>query len=301
MSPPSLSVVIPSHRRADLLRRCLHTLSVHRPASSEVIVVDDASPDAVASRTAADFPFVRTLRLPRQSGFCVAANAGIRAAAGDVVEMLNDDTEVAAGWADAALTHFAHPPVVAVAPLVLQLDPGCLAHLPPLIDSAGDEYDPGGFARKRRYGDALAVGSRLTTEPVWGVSATAGFYRRSALLEAGLFPEHFGAYFEDVDLSHRLRRLGEVWFEPTSVVWHRVSASYGRTPNRRVLEQQSCNEERVFWRNVRGRELWRHLPRHAAVLAGKAMRRLAEGKLVPWAVGRLRAWCESARDCSTRE
>ena len=86
-------------------------------------------------------------------------------------------------------------------------------------------------------------------------------------------------------------KFGEVWFEPAAVVWHRVSASYGRRPSDRVLAQQSCNEERVFWRNVRGRALVRNLPRHAAVLAGKAVRRLGEGRFVPWAVGRLRAWC----------
>ena len=289
---PRLSVVIPSHRRADLLRLCLQTVAAHRLADSEVIVVDDCSPAGCVSSAAAEFPFVRLIRLPKQSGFCVAANAGIRAATGDVVELLNDDTEVTPGWADAALARFADPAVVAVAPLVLQLDPARLPHLPPLVDSAGDEYDPGGFARKRWHGsNALAVGSRLTAGNCWGVSATAGFYRRSALLSAGLFPEHFGAYFEDVDLSHRLRKHGQVWFEPSSVVWHRVSASYGRVPNRRVLEQQSCNEERVFWRNVRGREMWRNLPRHAAVLAGKAVRRMGEGRFVPWMVGRLRAWC----------
>ncbi|MCU0706137.1 MAG: glycosyltransferase [Fimbriiglobus sp.] len=287
-----LSVVIPSYRRADLLRLCLRTVAAHRPVASEVIVVDDASPGGCVSAAAAEFPFVRVVRLLKQSGFCVAANAGIQASSGDVVELLNDDTEVTPGWADAALTPFADPHIVAIAPLVLQLDPTRPLDLPPLIDSAGDEYDPGGFARKRWHGrDTLAGDACLTPGAVWGVSATAGFYRRSALLAAGSFPEHFGAYFEDVDLSHRLRRLGGVWFEPGSVVWHRVSASYGRRPNRRVLEQQSCNEERVFWRNVRGRELWRNLPRHAAVLTGKAVRRMNEGQFVPWAVGRLRAWC----------
>ena len=327
----NLSVVIPSHRRADLLRLCLTSVAAHRPADSEVIVVDDASPGGCVSATAADFPFVRIVRLPKQSGFCVAANAGIRAATGDVVQLLNDDTEVTPGWAAAAVRHFADPHVVAVAPLVLQLDPHRPPHLPPLIDSAGDEYDPGGFARKRLHGSETGdrgqkamneetrkpgtkagqpsfllsclphsisascllspVSCLLSAGPVWGVSATAGFYRRSALLAAGLFPEHFGAYFEDVDLSHRLRKFGDIWFEPNAVVWHRVSSSYGRTPTRRVLEQQSCNEERVFWRNVRGRELVRHFPRHVAVLTGKAIRRLGEGRFMPWAVGRLRAWC----------
>ena len=333
MTAPPLAVVIPSYSRADLLTRCLETVTAHAPPGTEVIVVDDASPDGVISRTASQFPGVRTIRLPRRSGFCVAANAGVRAATAPVVELLNDDTEVSPGWADAAVRWFADPAVVAVAPLVLQLDPQRPTGSPPLIDSAGDEYDLGGFARKRWHGDALTPGPsptrladsaeerggrgplvfspsppvlaedgfrgrggrgvRADLQPgsVWGVSATAGFYRRSALLAVGLFPEHFGAYFEDVDLSHRLRAVGDIRFDPAAVVWHRVSASYGRTPNRRVLEQQSCNEERVFWRNVRGRALWRHLPRHAAVLVGKAVRRLREGRFVPWAVGRLRAWC----------
>jgi GT2 family glycosyltransferase len=286
----TLSIVIPSHLRADLLRRCLSTVAAYRPPDSEVIVVDDASPDGSVSLAAAEFPFVRLIRLPKQSGFCVAANTGIRAATGDVIELLNDDTEVTPGWAEVALARFAGPTVVAVAPLVLQLDPTRPPHLPPLIDSAGDEYDPGGFARKRMHGAVSCLLSPVSC-PVWGVSATAGFYRRSTLLEAGLFPEHFGAYFEDVDLSHRLRKHGDIGFEPASVVWHRVSASYGRRPSDRVLRQQSCNEERVFWRNVRGRELVRHFPRHAAVLVGKAIRRLGEGRFIPWAVGRLRAWC----------
>jgi GT2 family glycosyltransferase len=300
-----LSIVIPSHVRADLLRRCLLAVAAHRPVDSQVVVVDDASANGCVTAAAAEFPFVTTIRMEKQSGFCLAANAGIRACTGDVVELLNDDTEVTPGWADAALSHFSRPPVVAVAPLVLQLDPARPPHLPARIDSAGDEYDPGGFARKRWHGraadspresvqnsDSRRESATLTRSRVWGVSATAGFYRRSALLAAGAFPEHFGAYFEDVDLSHRLRRLGEVWFEPTSVVWHRVSASYGRRPSDRVLKQQSCNEERVFWRNVRGRELLRHFPRHVAVLAGKAVRRMGEGKFLPWAVGRVQAWCE---------
>ncbi len=127
-----------------------------------------------------------------------------------------------------------------------------------------------------------------TTEPVWGASASAAFYRRDALRKAGGFPADFGAYFEDVDLAHRLNRAGGITlFQPDSVVWHRVSSSYGRNPSRDVLVRQSCNEERVFWRNSGRIGNW---PRHAAVLAGKAMRRLNEGTFQPWIQGRIQAW-----------
>ena len=286
----AFSVVIPSHSRPDLLRLCLASVARFAPAGTQVIVVDDGSRGAVISRTAAGFAGVTVIRRPRPGGFCAAANTGIAAATAPVVELLNDDAEVTEGWADAALRWFADPRIGAVAPLVLRNDPDRVARgLPPLIDTAGDEYDPGGFARKRASGLPWSDAPR-SPGPVWGVSACAGFYRRDALLAAGGFPEHFRAYFEDVDLSFRLRRHGyAVWYDPASVVWHRVSGSYGKRPSRRTLEQQSCNEERVFWRNVRGRDRWHYLPRHLAVLAGKAGRRFQEGALLPWLLGRLRA------------
>lgn len=285
-----LSIVIPSHSRPDLLRLCLASVARFAPAGTQVVVVDDGSKGAVVSHAAAEFPGVAVIRRAKAGGFCAAANAGIAAATAPVVELLNDDAEVTEGWADAALRWFADPAVGAVAPLVLRNDPDRLARgLPPLIDTAGDEYDPGGFARKRASGQVRA-NAPASPGPVWGVSACAGFYRRDALHAAGGFPEHFQAYFDDVDLSFRLRRLGyAVWYDPASVVWHRVSGSYGLRPSRRTLEQQSCNEERVFWRNVRGRERWRCLPRHLAVLAGKAGRRWQERTLLPWLMGRLRA------------
>lgn len=280
-----LSIVIPTHRRPDLLRACLLAVVRHAPAGREVIVVDDGSPGEVASRVAEQFAEVRVVRRTRQGGFACAANAGIRASRGDVVELLNDDTEVQPGWADAALRRFADPSVAAVAPLVLTWPDGLA------IDSAGDRYDLGGVAGKRGHGERLTE-AYLRPCPVFGASASSGFYRRTALERVGLFPESFGSYFEDVDLALRLRRAGfQAVYEPASRVLHHVSASYGRT-GRRLIERQSCNEERVFWRNMPASVLPRAVPRHLAVLAGKAWRRCQDGTLSPWLAGRLRALCE---------
>src|SRR5262249_19403901 len=116
---------------------------------------------------------------------------------------------------------------------------------------------------------------------------SSAFYRREALLRAGAFPESFGAYFEDIDLSFRLHWTGyRVFFEPRSCVLHRVSASYGARPAPALLEQQSRNEELVFWRNLPGGPLLRALPRHLAVLAAKAWRRWRCGELLPFLRGR---------------
>lgn len=289
---PSLSIVIPSFRRTDLLRICLASVIREMPAHTQVIVVDDGSSGEIVTRVAATFSGVQVIRHAHSKGFCAAANAGIRAATGTIVELLNDDTEVCKGWADRALQQFENAQIAAVAPLVLKNEPSRReAGFAPRIDSAGDVYDYGGFARKRGDGSVWDAASAYRQPgPVWGVSATAGFYRRQVLLETGGFPEDFVAYFEDVDLSHRIRAAGyEIVYEPRSTVWHCVSASYGQTPNRQLVERQSRNEERVFWRNVRGRQRLRYLPRHIAVLGGKAIHRWQEGRLLPWAFGRLRA------------
>jgi GT2 family glycosyltransferase len=281
----SLTIVIPSHNRSDLLARCLETVTAHAPAGTEIIVVDDGSAGAKVSKVAHGFSGVRALRMGSQGGFCAAANAGIAAARGDVVELLNDDTQVTPGWADAALRWFDKGEVAAVAPLVLLGPDG---HC---VDSAGDRYYLGGVAGKRGHGEPLRP-DFLKANLVFGASASSAFYRRSAVLKVGGFPSSFKAYFEDVDLAFRLNRAGySAVFEPRSRVLHRVSASHGK-PDRRLLEQQSCNEERVFWRNLPGRALPVALPRHLAVLAAKALRRWREGSLAPFLCGRLRLLTE---------
>jgi GT2 family glycosyltransferase len=251
-----------------------------------VLVVDDASPDGVVSRAAADFPGVRVVRRVERGGFCAAVNAGIAAARHPIVELLNDDTEVEAGWATAALAHFRDPAVAAVAPLVLQWPGG-----PPgvaRIDSAGDHYFLGGIAAKRGHGKVLTA-EYLRPCRVFGASASSAFYQREWLLRVGGFPECFGAYFEDVDVSLRLQRAGGVvMYEPAARVLHHVSASHGQ-PQGALLEQQSRNEERVFWRNVSAASLPLALPLHLAVLVGKAWRRWREGTLTPFLRGRLAA------------
>jgi GT2 family glycosyltransferase len=280
-----LSIVIPSNRRVDRLRACLASVTQYAPAGTEVVVVDDASPKGIVSRVAALFGGVGIVRLPQRLGFCGAANAGIENARHPIVEMLNDDTEVTTGWAEAALACFDDPSVAAVAPLVLRWPGGEIGKA--RIDSAGDRYYWGGVAGKRGHGQTLSE-RHLERGKVFGASASCALYRRQALVQVGGFPESFGAYFEDVDLAFRLHWAGyEVMYEPASRVLHHVGASYGK-PAGEMLEQQARNEERVFWRNLPRRTLLRALPAHLAVVAAKAWRRWRAGELSPFLRGRFR-------------
>lgn len=279
-----LAVLIPSHSRADLLVECLTSLARAGALSDsrfQVHVIDDGSPAGIITRTARQWPGVVVHRQEPARGFCAAVNLGLRSVATPFVQLLNDDAEVTPGWAELPLQKLhADPRVGAVTPLILQWPGG-------RIDSAGDEYDPGGFARKRGHG-RLPQGEFLVPGPAGSASGCASFYRRPLLLRIGGFPESFGAYFDDVDVSCRLRQAGAtLWYEPGSRILHRGSASYGRRPTAAALARQSRNEEWLFWRNRRS---WLDLPRHGLVLAGKAYLRLGDGTLRPFLEGRLRAW-----------
>lgn len=293
MSFPSLSIVIPSYNGRRHLERCLPTVRAHVPAGTQVIVVDDASQDGTVDWLRQTHPWVQTIALPVNQGFCGAVNAGLAAASGEIIELLNNDTTVTAGWADAALAHFADPAVGSVAPLVLNMDQ------PDVIDSAGIDYHVCGWAKSRGYGQTLGSAYQ-TPQEVFGPSGSSGFYRRSLLLQlGGLLPE-YGAYFEDVDLAFRLRWLGyRCIYEPASRVYHQGSASYGRQLDR-LVRLIARNEELVYWLNLPGWDLFKSLLPHLGFLAIRAIRKAVGGQLRAFLEGKreafaLRSWVARRR------
>src|SRR5262245_30513911 len=117
----SLSIVIPSHNGLVYLRRSLDAVKRYAPADTQVIVVDDGSQDGSARWLQTNYPDVELVVLRNNGGFCRAVNAGLAQARGEIVELLNNDTEVCAGWAEACLKHFADPSIGSVAPLAVRM------------------------------------------------------------------------------------------------------------------------------------------------------------------------------------
>ena len=88
---PLVSVVVPSHNRAGLLRRTLGSILAQRLADLEVIVVDDGSTDDTAAVAAGAGPRVVVLRNRQPAGVSAARNQGIAVARGVWIAFCDDD------------------------------------------------------------------------------------------------------------------------------------------------------------------------------------------------------------------
>ncbi len=90
----SATVIIPSHGRPDLLRQCLESLRTQSYSRHEVVVVDDASPQADDYAALARRYGARLLRNPVNLGQSAGRNRGVRESSGDVLIFLDDDCVV---------------------------------------------------------------------------------------------------------------------------------------------------------------------------------------------------------------
>ena len=98
----TVSVVIPTWNRADLVRKVLLSLQDQTTAPAEIIVVDngstDETPQVVRDSGA------RLIALAKNEGFAAAVNEGVRNAAFEWVFILNNDVELDRDWIACALT-----------------------------------------------------------------------------------------------------------------------------------------------------------------------------------------------------
>lgn len=225
MSPfPFVSVIIPTYNGQALLATCLPALRRQTyPADRfEVIVVDDASSDGTAAYVAAEFPEVRVLTLAHNSGFITACNAGVAAAHGEVLVLLNNDTEAEPGWLAALVMALVeHPEAGSAASKMLLFDRRDTLH------TAGDQMGKDGIPRNRGVWEK-DEGQYDEQRWVFGPCGGAAAYRRAAWQQAGGFDPALWMYMEDVDLAWRLQRLG--WrsiYAPDARVYHQLSATGG--------------------------------------------------------------------------
>lgn len=91
---PTVSVLIPAFNAAPFLERAVNSALSQTLKSVEVVIVDDSSTDRtleIARRLSGRYPNVQVVPLPENGGPAVARNAGIAAAAGKWLAVLDAD------------------------------------------------------------------------------------------------------------------------------------------------------------------------------------------------------------------
>ena len=220
---PTVSVVILNYNGFQFLDDCLEALQGQEvDGGFETIFVDNASSDGSAKHVRERYPWVRVVDAGTNLGFAAGNNLGFSVARGRHIVMLNNDTKVRPGWLKALVAAAdSDESVGAVSSKLLFMNPpGTIQNAGVLMLSDGSGGDRG-FREKD-------IGQFESRQEVFGACGAGALYRREMLEDVGGLDATFFMYYEDTDLSWRMRLAGwKVLYEPTAVVDHVHAGSSG--------------------------------------------------------------------------
>ena len=168
----------------------------------ETIVVDNGTGAPELEGAVGRLDDASVLRLERNEGYGRAVNRAARAAQGEALILLNDDSVVDRGYVERIASALDPGEGIVMAAGVMR-DAGA----PQEIETAGVELDRTLLAYDYLNGEPLEVLDGPVRDPV-GPSGAAAAFSREPFMDAGGFDEALFAYLEDVDLVLRLRAAG---------------------------------------------------------------------------------------------
>lgn len=236
-----LSIVIVNYNAKAYLRKCLLSIRGHG-FTYEIIVVDNNSMDGSAEMVREEFPDVHLIANKGNKGFSPANNQGARVSRGRYILLLNNDTVVSPESLKTMLAIMEKNPGVGLLGCRLRNSDGTLQQ------SFGRDinffYD---FFRKyvtnlySKWQNPL-VGKYLiwrhaTEKEVAWVKGACMLLRRQAFFDVDLMDENFFMFFEEVDLSIRVRELGwKVLYTPDAEIIHFGGTSTSTNNYRALIE-----------------------------------------------------------------
>jgi GT2 family glycosyltransferase/SAM-dependent methyltransferase len=240
---PLVSIIVPTRNQVELLRNCLTSLIEGTQYSHcEVLVVDNASDDAetltyLQALRDLGSDSLKVLSYPGAFNFSAMNNMAARAARGEYLLLLNNDTQVLhEDWLEEMLGYAQRDDVGAVGARLLYAD-GTTQH-------AGAILGLGGVGTSHAFGragpDDPGYFGRLKLPQGYSAVTAACLLTRKDHYEAvgGLDEAMFQVNFNDVDYCLKLRDRGlKVVWTPHATLRHEESASQA-TPELERLAQE---------------------------------------------------------------
>lgn len=208
----------------------------------QVIVVDNGSavdPTPGWKEKYKDIDFIRS---DINIGFAGGNNIGIRAATGDLLFLVNNDTEFTPGLVDSMVKVFEdHPGTGMASPKIRYFD------APDTLQYAG--YTPMDFftARNSCVGEFEKDNGQWdnVTGPTAYVHGAAMMVSVEAIAKAGMMKENYFLYYEELDWCERIRRAGfGIRVNMQALIYHKESVSVGQ---KSALKEYFMNRNRILF------------------------------------------------------
>ncbi len=225
---PSMSVIIPTRNRANLLRTCISGLRATRYPALEIIVANNDSdePETLAYLSELADEGVTILYQPGPFNYSTINNHAVAAATGELLCLMNNDIEVLSpDWLAIMATQAMRPEVGAVGAQLLYPD-GRIQHAGVVIGVG----NAAGHAHRFLHPEAEGYFRRhALPQFVSAVTGACLVVRREKFLAVGGLDEaNFAVAFNDVDLCLKLNARGwQSFYEPRAVLVHHESVSRG--------------------------------------------------------------------------
>lgn len=239
------TVIIPNYNGMKFIENCMKALERETSTKYQICIVDNGSTDGSREWVEENCPYAKVIALGKNTGFCGAVNAGIKACDTPYVILLNNDTEVEYGFVKAlegALEHEKNSFSVS-AKMVDMYDKD-------ILDGAGDLYCALGWAFA--LGKGKAVKDNYTKpQEVFSACGGAVIYKKEILEKIGIFDENHFAYLEDCDLGYRAQIYGYCnYYTPNAVVYHAGSGVSGSRHNEFKVKLSSKNSVYLIYKNM---------------------------------------------------
>jgi GT2 family glycosyltransferase len=206
------------------LLKSLHNHADYNPY--EIIVVDNGSTQDHITDWSSIYGSAKYIRSEKNLGFAGGNNLGIREATGEYLFLINNDTEVTNGLIKKLVKILDdNPEAGVVSPKIRYFDQ------PDIIQYAGFTDMNFNTGRNRCIGQFEKDNGQYDqlTGPTGYAHGAAMMIRREAINKAGLMPENFFLYYEEMDWCEKIKRSGyQIWIEPKALIFHKESASVGQ-------------------------------------------------------------------------